>query len=67
MTQFVVFSRRVGSPFQSCREAVFATLVEAQAFALRRNCKPFTPFFWWVDERSRAPLANDPHVTNDWR
>lgn len=47
MIQFVVFSRRIGSN-QHCREAAFATLEEAQAFALRRNCKPFTPFFWWV-------------------
>ncbi len=51
MAAFVVSCRRVGAPFQSSKpvEGVFATEAEARAYAVRMNCKPFTPFFFFVE------------------
>lgn len=30
----------------------------AEALALRINCKPFTPYYAWVEEAAAAPAQN---------
>lgn len=49
---FIVKTRRLEGPAQEAIQASFAAGARAAAdlLALEINCKPFTPFFAWVEE-----------------
>jgi hypothetical protein len=51
-TRFIVKSIRVSGfgPERDQRGDLFGSRKEAEAAALACNCKPFTPFFWFVVE-----------------
>lgn len=49
-TLFILKSRRLDNGAERERGEQFGSRAQADAEALARNCKPFTPFFWFVVE-----------------
>ena len=51
MSAFVILSQRVGTNERRVGlDQIFASESEAKAVAVRMNCKPFTPFYFWVEQ-----------------
>lgn len=49
-TRYFLKSRRLDTGIEREFGQLFGSCAEAAAEALARNCKPFTPFFWFVVE-----------------
>jgi hypothetical protein len=49
-TRYFLKSIRLNTGVENDRGELFGSREQAQAEALARNCKPFTPFYWFVVE-----------------